>query len=115
MAIVATRNSQQPNWTNNSYKYMYNIVQPPPAWSASSPGGIICDDKIMPNRDIDDAANSTDTWKVLRGVDLYFAAEGALERYYAGNQFQLVGIWPRSTYAVTRSRGVIESYLWQYT
>ena len=96
-------------------KYNYSFVQPPAAWSASSPGGIICDDKIMPNRDIDDAQNGTDTWKVLRGVDLYFAAEGALERYYAGNQFQLPYSWPRNTYTYTRNSGVIESYLWQQT
>lgn len=69
----------------------------------------------MPNRDIDDAANGTDTWKVLRGVDLYFAAEGALERWYAGQQFQLPGQWPRSTYTVVRNRGIIESGLWQWT
>jgi hypothetical protein len=64
-------------------RYYYSFMQPPPAWSAQSPGGITMDDKIMPNRDIDDAANGTDTWRVLRGVDLYFAVEGALERYYA--------------------------------
>lgn len=85
MAIVAARTNAAPQYTNSSLKYNYSFVQPPPAWSASSPGGIICDEKIMPNRDIDDAQNGTDTWKVLRGVDLYFAAEGALERYYAGN------------------------------
>ena len=98
MAIVASRTNAAPQYTQSGLKYYYSFVQPPPAWSASSPGGIICDEKIMPNRDIDDAANGTDTWKVLRGVDLYFAAEGAYERYYAGQQFQLPGTWPRSTY-----------------
>lgn len=87
MAIVASRNADSPNYTKNDLKYYYSFVQPPRAWSASSPGGIICDEKIMPNRDIDDSQNGTDTWKVLRGVDLYFAAEGALERWYAGQQF----------------------------
>lgn len=87
MAIVASRTNAAPQYDIGSLKYYYSFVQPPPAWSASSPGGIICDEKIIPNRDIDDSQNGTDTWKVLRGVDLYFAAEGAYERYYAGQQF----------------------------
>lgn len=55
MAIVAARTNAAPQYTNSSLKYNYSFVQPPAAWSASSPGGIICDEKIMPNRDIDDA------------------------------------------------------------
>jgi len=115
MAIVNQRSANAPNYTNSSQKYVYSFVQPPPAWSAQAPAGITMDDKIMPNRDLDDAANGTDTWRVMRGVDLYFAAEGALERYYASNQFNLAGIWPRNNYTQTRSRGVIESNLWQWT
>lgn len=83
MSIVSQRSPNQPSFTNPAMRYYYSFVQPPSAWSAQSPGGIIMDDRIMPNRDIDDAANGTDTWRVLRGVDLYFAVEGALERYYA--------------------------------
>ena len=83
MSIVSQRSANQPSFTNPAMRYYYSFVQPPPAWSAQAPGGIIMDDRIMPNRDIDDAADGTDTWRVLRGVDLYFAAEGALERYYA--------------------------------
>lgn len=115
MSIVNQRSANNPNYANSAQKYSYSFVQPPPAWSASAPGGITIDDKIMPNRDVDDAANGTDTWKILRGVDLYFAAEGAYERYYASNQFQLPESWPRNTYTQVRNRGVIESNLWHWT
>lgn len=45
---------------------------------------VTIDGDIMPKRDVNDAANGTDTWKILRGNDIYFALEAANERYIAG-------------------------------
>lgn len=85
MSYVSTRFNGNPNFTNNSYKYHYQFIQPPSGpWSPQSPMTVTIDGDIMPKRDVNDAANGTDTWKILRGNDIYFALEAANERYIAG-------------------------------
>lgn len=114
MSYVSTRNSGNPNFTNNSYKYMYEFIQPPAGpWSAQTPMTVTIDGDIMPKRDVDDAANGTDTWKILRGNDIYFALEATDERWIAGMQFQLISsTWPRYTYLATYNRPYIRSADW---
>jgi len=67
--------------------YGYAFVTPPPQRTTAFPKGVTIDDKILPVRTIDDAANGTDTVKELHGVDLYFLSEGAQERRFVVEQF----------------------------
>ena len=63
--------------------YGYAFVGLPDPKSISNPKGVTIDDKILPARDIYDAAHGTNTWKEMHGVDLYFLEEAEAERYYA--------------------------------
>ena len=109
--------------TSQDLDYYY-FVKPPPERNSSNPLGVHVDGKIMPQRDIDDATNGTDTWKELHGVDLYFAEEGALERSYASHQFDGRYVireqhvdepYPTSVPIANFTKGTIEGYPWQYT
>lgn len=116
MSYVSQRSSTTyPEWTNNSKKYYYQFIQVPNSpWSASAPASTVTiDGDIMPKRDVNDAANGTDTWKILRGVDMYFAYEGAYERWTASNQFYTID-WPRSTWYDNINRPYILSRPWQW-
>lgn len=118
MSYVSQRSSSEnPNFTTPSMKYYYQFIQVPKTpWRASAPASTVTiDGGIMPKRDVDDAANGTDTWKILRGVDMYFAFEGALERWTASNQFYTTSsTWPRSTWYDNINRSYILSRPWQW-
>ena len=119
MSYVSQRSSTSyPEWTNSSRRYYYQFVQTPQTpWNASSPRQrVTVDGDIMPKRDVNDAANDTDTWKILRGIDMYFAFEGALERWTAANQFGIaVGSWPRSAWYGQFNTSDILAWPWQWS
>lgn len=109
--------------TSQDLDYYY-FVKPPNERNSSNPKGIHVDGKIMPQRDIDDKTDGTDTWKILRGIDCYFAYEGALERTYAAHQFDgryvnraqhIDEPYPTSVPIVNITQGKIDGYPWQYT
>lgn len=78
--------------------YGYAFLTLPNPKSPSNPKGVTIDDKILPARDIHDLSASTDTWKEMHGVDLYFLEEGVAERYYAPRQFILNNRTPTSPF-----------------
>lgn len=75
------------NTPGGSDLYGYAFLTLPNPKSAVNPKGVTIDEKIMPARDIYDSQHSTDTWKEMHGVDLYFLEEAEAERYYATTQF----------------------------
>ncbi len=106
----------------NDLNYYY-FVQPPAERSSSNPKGFHIDGKMMPQRDIDDKANGTDTWKILRGEDVTFFAEAAWERRYAAHQFDGTFSsreqhkdepFPISVPISRITSGKIDGYQWQY-
>ena len=98
--------------------YGYAFLTLPNPKSAANPKGVTIDEKIMPARDIYDSQHSTDTWKELHGVDLYFLEEAEAERYYATTQFSndrgTRPQWPVSWQQWhTWNGGYIFSYWWR--